>query len=513
MDSSQESVFLKLRPSHDSSYVQSILDHYELEFTSNGKLIRWSSSNKRHPRNWSTSRKTFDTSVITFLDLFTTAISTAGSTTADHAAHEFGIGRTFSVFLFVSLYLIGQCIGGTIFPSYSEASGRKSLYIISASLYSIFCVIVGVVPHIAGVAIGRFFSGFLSAIPTIIVAGSIEDMYNSKHRVWLIFLWALVANMGLTLGPIMSTYITVHLSWHWMFYIAAIVTAIIALALFGIRESRPSLLLEREVAKVRKETGISTLKALNPDHTPDLRTFARQAFLRPIHLFFTEPIVFMVSIMSAVAFAMIYLFTEALPLVYESMGFSEESSNLPFIAISIGLLLGLLTRIKDHHMVHKHEEQDLPLEPEDKLLGFSIGAPMLAGGLWWFAWTIPPLVPNVNWFVSTLALVLIGYACNEFDAVLAGYLADSYLSYAGSGFAALSMLRSLMSAAFPLFAEQMFDGLGANVASSILAAVATVFCIAPPILTRFGKKIRARSKFARYSLEVYQENAVDKNGY
>jgi len=298
-----------------------------------------------------------------------------------------------------------------------------------------------------------------------------------------------------------------------MFYIAAIVTAIIALALFGIRESRPSLLLEREVAKVRKETGISTLKALNPDHTPDLRTFARQAFLRPIHLFFTEPIVFMVSIMSAVAFAMIYLFTEALPLVYESMGFSEESSNLPFIAISIGLLLGLLTRIKDHHMVHEHEKQDLPLEPEDKLLGFSIGAPMLAGGLWWFAWTIPPLVPNVNWFVSTLALVLIGYACNEFDAVLAGYLADSYLSYAGSGFAALSMLRSLMSAAFPLFAEQMFDGLGANVASSILAAVATVFCIAPPILTRFGKNIRARSKFARYSLEVYQENAVDKNGY
>lgn len=39
---------------------------------------------------------------------------------------------------------------------------------------------------------------------------------------------------------------------------------------------------------------------------------------------------------------------------------------------------------------------------------------------------------------------LIGYAVNEFDSVLARYLADSYLSYAASGFAALPFLRSLM---------------------------------------------------------------------
>ncbi|KAJ5290147.1 uncharacterized protein N7443_010400 [Penicillium atrosanguineum] len=513
MNSSQQTMSLKLPASHDSSNIQSVLDAYGLEFTSDGKLIRWSASNKKHPRNWSTSRKSFDSSVIIFLELFTTAISTAGSTTADHAAEEFGIGRTFSIFLFVSLYLIGQCIGGIIFPSYSEASGRRRLYIISTSLYSVCCVIAGVVPHIAGVAVGRFFSGLLSAIPTIIVAGSIEDMFNSKDRVWLVFIWALASNIGLTLGPIMSTYITVELGWKWLFYVAAIVTAMNALALGFVRESRPSLLLEREVAKVRKDTGISTLRALNPDHTPDLRTFARQALFRPVHLFFTEPIVCMVSVMSAVAFAIIYLFTEALPLVYEAMGFSEESSNLPFIAISIGLMLGLLTRIKDHHTVLQHEEQNIPLEPEAKLVGFSIGAPMLAGGLWWFAWTIPPLVPNVDWVVSAIALVLIGYACNEFDAVLAGYLADSYLSYAGSGFATLCMLRSLLSAAFPLFAQQMFNGLGANVAASTLAAVATVFCIVPPIFTRYGKRIRARSKFARYSLAVYQENGVDTDGY
>lgn len=110
-------------------------------------------------------------------------------------------------------YLLGQCLGGIIFPSFSEAFGRKRLYIISTGLYSVFCVVVGLSSSLAGIAVGRFFSGFLSAIPTIVVAGSIEDLYNSKDRIWMIFLWAMVANMGMCIGPIISTYIAEHLGW------------------------------------------------------------------------------------------------------------------------------------------------------------------------------------------------------------------------------------------------------------------------------------------------------------
>lgn len=298
-----------------------------------------------------------------------------------------------------------------------------------------------------------------------------------------------------------------------MFYVAAIVTAVVTLLMLGIRESRPSQLLVREVKRLQEETGIDTLTALNPDHSPDMHSLVRVSLIRPLHLFFTEPIVFLVAIMSAVAFGLIYLFTEALPLVYESMGFSEKNSYLPFIAIVIGLLLGVLTRIYDDRLVARYKKEEKPLEPEDKLLGFSFGAPALAAGLWLFAWTIPPLVPDAPWALSMVGLVLIGYAANEFDAVLAGYLADSYLSYAASGFAALSMVRSLLSAVFPLFATQMFDGLGSNVAASILAAIATIFCAVPPIFTRYGKRIRSRSQFAQHTLKVYEQNGVDLDGY
>ena len=79
------------------------------------------------------------------------------------------------------------------------------------------------------------------------------------------------------------------------------VTGGLTLLLLGIRESRPSMALAKEVAKLRKATQIKTLEGLNPDETPDWQTFVRIALFRPARLFFTELIVFIVSIMSAIA--------------------------------------------------------------------------------------------------------------------------------------------------------------------------------------------------------------------
>lgn len=290
-------------------------------------------------------------------------------------------------------------------------------------------------------------------------------------------------------------------------------TGVLTLLLLGIRESRPALLLEREVAKLRKLTGIDCLISLNPDSAPNFRTFVRVALGRPIRLFFTELIVFTVSVMSAVATALVYLFTQALPPIYIGLGFTPKQACLPFIAIGAGLSLGLLTRYLDLHLIERRRRHGHILLPEHKLAGFWIGSGVLAGALWVFAWTIPPAVQHLHWIVSLLALVLIGYALNEIDYVLGGYLADSYLSYAASGLAALSLIRALLSGILPLVSSPMFSQLGANLAVSLLAAVATMFCLVPPLFTRFGETIRARSKFAKYSLDMYNEHSVDEDGY
>lgn len=113
----------------------------------------------------------------------------------------------------VDRYLLGQSIGGVIFPPYSEAFGRKRLYIGSSGLYTIFCALSAAIPSLTAVVLGRFVCGILSAIPTVIVLGSMEDMFNAKDRVWTIYFWSMAGSMGLVVGPIMSSYITVALGW------------------------------------------------------------------------------------------------------------------------------------------------------------------------------------------------------------------------------------------------------------------------------------------------------------
>lgn len=264
-----------------------------------------------------------------------------------------------------------------------------------------------------------------------------------------------------------------------MFYIAAIATGFLNVLLIPVRESRPSLILAEEVKKLREKTKDETLEALNPDSTPDMRTFVRTALSRPLRLFFTEPIVFACSIMQGTCVALIYLFTEALPPIYQSMGFAPAPASLPFFAIGLGFLPNILTRLWDGRVVKKQREAGLKSMPENKLTGLFFAAPALAAGLWWFAWVIPPATTHVHWFVSCVPLFFVGFALNEFATVLAGYMADSYLGYAASGFAAISLARSILSAMFPLFADKMFSALGANVAVSVLASLATVFCVVP----------------------------------
>lgn len=59
------------------------------------------------------------------------------------------------------------------------------------------------------------------------------------------------------------------------------------------------------------------------------------------------------------------------------------------------------------------------------------------------------------------------------------------------------------------FTHDMYTDITANAATCILAAIGTLFCVAPYILLRYGVRIRKASPFAQYSLGTYTENQVE----
>ncbi|KAL4804174.1 major facilitator superfamily domain-containing protein [Aspergillus unguis] len=468
------------------------------------KTLDWDPKHKDYPRNWPVQRKVYDDLVIMFWEMYTAVLGTTGASAAEEAMTEYGLSRVVMLVGFQFMYGIGQAIGGVVMPPFSEALGRRVSYLISAGTYVVGAILTGVVPSSAGVFIGRFISGYSSAVPEIVLAGSIEDQYGRHPRIWFLWLWNCCTMTGLAVGPIYGSYISDAIGWRWIYHTAAITSAVVFVLLLLVRESRPTTLLARQFESMKAAVGEVDADINNHDRIGNIHELLQTIVIRPTRLGVTEPIIILVSILSASSWGMLYLFTESFSVVYGSFGWSSRATSLPFIAILPGIAANGLVRLWDHCRVIQREKQGQQPVPEDKIGGFVLAAPALAIGLWIFGWTVPPFV-HVHWIGSTFGVALIGFAATEFSYTLSGYIADAYTVYAGSAMAALAVLRGLASAGMPLFAYPMYSGLGSNVASSIIAAVATVYCITPYIFLKYGQQLREKSSFARYSAEINNE--------
>lgn len=420
---------------------------------------------------------------------------------ADTARMEYNMSRTLAYFAFLSIYLIGQTLGGIFLAPVSETFGRRTLYIVACMMFCVFSIITAAVPSVAGVYVGRFFQGVAAAIPATVAFGNFNDMFGARERIWVVYGYTFAGFIGLSLGPVYSAYITERCGWRWVFYISAIASAISAALSFGVRESKAEQLLQDKAEAVRERTGQSDLRAASSSEKGfSLKSFAKDSLFRPLEFLVMEPIVMFCAALCAIAFGLLYGLTAGLTVAYTDPPFdntfSEVSSSLSFIAILIGILLDVLPRFYDDYLFRRFQKQHTRIVPESKIRSFAIACPILAIGLWIFAWTVPPRVTVVPWPVSMIGLICIGFSTTDFSYVLFGYVTDSYGEFAASAVSALSTTRTIAAAVFPLFAFQMFSGLGTNIAASILAAVATAFAFTPILFLRYGKRLRQKSKTA-----------------
>ena len=266
------------------------------------------------------------------------------------------------------------------------------------------------------------------------------------------------------------------------------------------RESRPSQVLRQKVKKIEKQTGYMGFQIEAPS-LPTVKEFTQTSLRLPVRLLFTEPIVAAASVLGAVVVSLIYLFAEAIPIVYsEDFHLSRSTSALVFLIIGAGVFCSFLPRLYDVRKSTQRELRRQIAEPEDKLFGFLVAAPLLAIGLWWFGATIRPVATRIPPYVSMPPVSFVGFASVEFDTVLSGYLTDVYGSHAASANAPMCFLRALVSGVFPIVGRRMFKKLGSSQASFLLAGIATAFVAVAVVFRKFGGAIRKRSHFAQSTM-------------
>lgn len=114
-------------------------------------------------------------------------------------------------------------------------------------------------------------------------------------------------------------------------------------------------------------------------------------------------------------------------------------------------------------------------------------------GLFIFAWTS---YPRLNWVGPCLAGLPVGFGFIFLYNAANNYLVDCYQHQAASALAAKVCLRAFFGAGVIMFTPHMYNRLGYQWASSLVAFISLACCAIPFGFFFYGARIREWSKYA-----------------
>lgn len=138
---------------------------------------------------------------------------------------------------------------------------------------------------------------------------------------------------------------------------------------------------------------------------------------------------------------------------------------------------------------------------EARLYSAMVGGLLLPIGGFIMGWT----QGNGPWIAPLIGVAILMAGVFQIYQSAFLYLADCYGPWASSAIAGQSFARNIVGGAFPLFSEQMFQGLGYQWASTLIACIGLIGAVLPFCLYMWGPKIRAKSKIASAILKAEEE--------
>jgi hypothetical protein len=229
-----------------------------------------------------------------------------------------------------------------------------------------------------------------------------------------------------------------------------------------------------------------------------VKEFIYSNVIRPFRLLFTEPVVFVFTLLSALSYGIVFISTQSVTQVYATnYGWEDYQAGLVQASIIIGEFAGFITCLIQNRIYSRaaaaHSGQPNRSLPEVRLYlsipGSFVG---LTGGIFWYGWTSYRFLP---WILPSVGLGFIGFGTMVVMQAIMMYITDAYTKYAGSASAAVCFGENVFAAFLPLSAMSIYTNLGFQWGSSLLGFIALLLSFAPAVLVLKGEDIRRRSPF------------------
>ncbi|KAJ0316065.1 hypothetical protein Brms1b_005720 [Colletotrichum noveboracense] len=408
------------------------------------RLVEFLPGDPENPLNWSLFKKTFATFQICLLTIaiyIGSAIYAAG---VRDVSRVFGVSPVAGI-LGLTLFVAGYGLGPMVWSPISEAPqiGRNPVYIGSIALF------------------------VLLQIPTVLSVN-----------------FGIAAVCGPTMGPVISGFAVDANGWTWTILELIWIGGFTFILLFVfLPETSSSNILFRRTRRIRKLTGNDKLISRGElmAETMTRRDVVQMLLVRPFTLNFTEPMVFLLNLYTALIYGLLYIWFESFAVVFRGIyGFNTGLIGLSFLGIFVGAIIIVPPFF---WYLHKYLEPEFDengfIQPEKRLPPAFLGGVAIPICLFWFGWSSRQ---SINWIMPIIGSAWFSIGSFLLFNPVLNYLTDAYPDYAASVLAGNDLFRSAFGAGFPMFATAMYTRLGVGWASSLLAFLAIVFIPIPIVL-------------------------------
>ncbi|KAJ4861637.1 major facilitator superfamily domain-containing protein [Trichoderma breve] len=454
------------------------------------------------PRSFNKARKWLIVLICACGSLTVTCASSIYTSTYAQMEAEFHNVREISD-LGLSTFVLGIAIGPMLLSPLSEFYGRRPIYLVSWTMYLIWLIPSAVAKNIATMVVVRFFDGLAGSAFLTVSGGTVGDLF-ARHELQLpMAVFSIAPFVGPSLGPLLGGFINYFTHWRWTYYVLLIWAGVMWVAIVVlVPETYHPILLRNKARKLRKDTGDDRWLAPSEKTQKTVVQAVGTSLQRPFQLLIFEPMCLSLCIFTAILLGILYLFFGAFPLVFATNhGFNLWQIGLTFVGIGVGMVLGMLTdpvwfRIRARLMAKLEQETGVAggSEPEFRLPSAIVGSVLVPIGIFMFGWTTYSSVP---WIVPIIGSAIFGLGNLLVFTSVFTFLVDAYPMYAASALAANAFVRCSFAAVFPLFGTQMYNKLGFQWASSLLAFLTVAMMPFPYLFFKYGKKIRSKSRFAK----------------
>ncbi|EFQ36841.1 major facilitator superfamily transporter [Colletotrichum graminicola] len=375
----------------------------------------------------------------------------------------------------LALYMLSMAVTPLWWASFSETQGRRTIYIISFTLFVAFSVISAVSVNIAMLVVFRTLTGGAAASVQAVGGGTIADLWEPKNRGRAMGIYYLGPLAGPGLAPIIGGVLTEFLGWRSTLWFLSIFGGCLLLMII--------LVLPETIARQ------------NTDKAPKSKT-ARMYFIDPLlslkYLRYS-PILITVTT-AAMAFASVFAVNMTLEVVYAKAPYNFDyiKIGLVYIAPTIGYAISSFGggRWVDYIMAREarkagryDEEGKLTFLPEDRMReNVWLGSIFYPLGIIWLGWS---LEYGLHWAVGCAACVFYGIGMMVAYSALTTMLTEFTPRRASIGIAINNFMRNIFSTATAMATEPLILALGSGWFSCLFALLALVTTIPALVLMRY----------------------------